>query len=136
VSSWALAHPERVSGIAGIYPVYDYTTYPGIEKAAPAYILNATELEARQDQLNPIRRAAELAKAKIPVFIIHGTDDKVVPLASNSAKLEEIYEASGAGDLIEVMKVEGQGHSFWPGFFNCQELVDFVIKKAIPESGK
>ena len=71
-----------------------------------------------------------------PVFIIHGTDDKVVPLASNSAKLEEIYEASGAGDLIEVMKVEGQGHSFWPGFFNCQELVDFVIKKAIPESGK
>lgn len=136
VSSWALAHPERVSGIAGIYPVYDYTTYPGLGKAAPAYSLNATELEARQDQLNPIRRAAELAKAKIPVFIIHGTDDKVVPLASNSAKLEEIYEASGAGDLIEVMKVEGQGHSFWPGFFNCQELVDFVIKKAIPESGK
>ena len=71
-----------------------------------------------------------LADAKIPVFIIHGTDDKVVPLAANSEALERIYEAKGAAKLIEVIKVEGQGHSFWPGFFNCQELVDFLVEKA------
>jgi arylsulfatase A-like enzyme/predicted esterase len=130
-SSWALAHPERVAGIAGIYPVYDFSTYPGLEKAAPAYGLTKPELEARQDEFNPIRRAANLAKAKIPVFIIHGTDDKVVPLAANSGKLEEIYEAEGAGDLIEVMKIEGQGHNFWPGFFQCQELLDFVTGRAL-----
>lgn len=132
VSSWALAHPDRVAGIAGIYPVYDYITYPGLDRAAPAYGLSKEALEAQQDTLNPIRRAETLAKAKIPVFIIHGTDDKVVPLAENSAKLEELYEAAGAGDLINVMKVEGQGHSFWPGFFNCRELVDFVIATADP----
>lgn len=130
-SSWALAHPERVAGIAGIYPVYDFSTYPGLEKAAPAYGLTKPELEARQDEFNPIRRAANLANAKIPVFIIHGTDDKVVPLAANSGKLEEIYEAEGAGDFIEVMKIEGQGHNFWPGFFQCQELVDFVTGRAL-----
>jgi len=129
-SSWAIAHPGRVAGIAGIYPVYDFTTYPGNAKAAPAYALTDAELEARQDELNPIRRAAELAKARIPVFIIHGIDDRVVPLAANSGRLEEIYEAEGGGDLIEVMKIEGQGHNFWPGFFQCQELVDFVIARS------
>ena len=129
-SSWALAHPDRVAGIAGIYPVYDFTTYPGLEKTAPAYALTKTELESRLDELNPIRRAAVLAEAKIPVFIIHGTDDQVVPLPQNSGKLEEIYETAGAGHLIEVMKIKGQGHNFWTGFFQCQELVDFVIARA------
>ncbi|MBP6602378.1 MAG: sulfatase-like hydrolase/transferase [Verrucomicrobiales bacterium] len=128
VSSWALAHPDRVAGIAGIYPVYDFTTYPGVIQAAPAYGLTPDELEQREPQLNPIRHMGELAKAKIPVFIIHGIDDKVVPLASNSAALEQIYQDLGAGDLIEVLKIEGQGHNFWPGFFHCKELVDFVIR--------
>ena len=130
VSSWAIAHPDRVSGIAGIYPVYDYVSYPGLERAAPAYGLSSSDLDAKQDELNPIRRAEILAKAKIPVFIIHGTDDKVVPLAANSAKLEDAYEAAGAGDLIEVMQIEGQGHNFWTGFFQCGELVEFVTRVA------
>ena len=50
-----------------------------------------------------------LAEAKIPVFIIHGSDDKVVPLAANSAALEKTYESKGVGDLIEVMKVDARG---------------------------
>jgi hypothetical protein len=25
---------------------------------------------------------------------------------------------------------KGQGHNMWPGFFQCQELVDFVIAHA------
>ncbi|MFT4556075.1 MAG: arylsulfatase A-like enzyme/pimeloyl-ACP methyl ester carboxylesterase [Planctomycetaceae bacterium] len=130
VSSWAIAHPDRVSGIGGIYPVYDFTTYPGVNRAAAAYGLSAEELLAQQDKLNPIKRASTLAKAKIPVFIIHGTDDKVVPLAANSAALEEVYADNDASDLIHVIKSEGQGHSFWPGFFTCQELVDFLIEKS------
>ncbi|MFT5325581.1 MAG: arylsulfatase A-like enzyme [Planctomycetaceae bacterium] len=130
VSSWAIAHPDRVSGIGGIYPVYDFTTYPGVNRAAAAYGLSAEELLAQQDKLNPIKRASTLAKAKIPVFIIHGTDDKVVPLAANSAALEKAYADNDASDLIHVIKSEGQGHSFWPGFFTCQELVDFLIEKS------
>jgi len=130
VSSWALEHPDRVAGIAGIYPVYDFTSYPTVKRAAAAYGMTADELSQRQDELNPIRRAKELAAAKVPVFIIHGKDDKVVPLDKNSAELERVYEANGAADLIEVIKVDGQGHNYWPGFFQCQELVDFVIERA------
>ena len=130
VSSWAIAHPDRVAGIGGIYPVYDFTTYPGANRAAAAYGLSADELLAQQDQLNPIKRATELAKAKISVFIIHGTDDKVVPIEANSEALEKAYAAAGEEKLIHVIKPEGQGHSFWPGFFSCRELVDFLIEKA------
>ena len=130
VSSWALAHPDRVAGIGGIYPVYDYTSYPGVDRAQTAYGLTAKELLEKQDQLNPVKRAAELALAKIPVFIIHGTDDKVVPIDRNSAALEQAYIKAGASELIHIIRSEGQGHSYWPGFFTCQELVDFLIKAA------
>ncbi|MEM7015627.1 MAG: alpha/beta hydrolase, partial [Verrucomicrobiota bacterium] len=111
---------------------YDYTTYPGVERAAAVYGLTPTELasDASQAKLNPAKRASELAEAKIPVFIIHGKIDKVVPIAENSEALEAAYEKAGAGDLFEIIKVEDQGHNFWPGFFNCQELVDFLIEEA------
>jgi len=130
VTSWALEHPDRVAAIGGIYPVYNFTSYPGTKKAAPAYGLTEQELIAQVDTLNPAKRVAELAQAKIPVFIIHGTNDKVVPLEKNSALLEAAYQANGAKDLIEILRIEGQGHNLWPGFFHCQELIDFLIAKA------
>ena len=129
VSSWALKHPDRVRAIAGIYPVYDYTTYPGVKRAASAYAISPEELTAQQASLNPVKRAHVLAKARIPVFIIHGTNDNVVPLAANTGALRDAYRSAAAGDLIEVIEAEGQGHSFWPGYFHCQELVDFVIER-------
>ncbi len=64
------------------------------------------------------------------MLISHGKDDQVVPLAENSAALEKVYQANDAGNLIEVIKIDGQGHNFWPGFFQCQELVDFLIENA------
>jgi arylsulfatase A-like enzyme len=130
VSSWAVQHPDRVAAIGGIYPVYDYTTYPGINRAASAYGISPDQLDAQQQELNPIKRSDKLAKARVPVLIIHGKDDRVVPLAENSATLEKTYRANDAGDLIKVIKIDGQGHNFWPGFFHCQELVDFLIEKA------
>lgn len=130
VSSWACDHPERFTGLAGIYPVFDFRTYPGIEKTAAAYELSSDELQKQLDNLNPIARAGAMAKAKLPVFIIHGDEDKVVPLKENSAALAEVYRQAGASDAIEVKVVAGQGHNFWEGFFRCQELVDFVIARA------
>lgn len=130
VSSWACDHPERFSGLAGIYPVYDFRTYPGLEKTAKAYQLSTDELQNKIDQLNPIARTGALAKAKLPIFIIHGDEDKVVPLQANSAALEKQYQSAGSSSAIEVRVIKGQGHNFWEGFFRCQELVDFVIKQA------
>ncbi len=130
VTSWAGANPDKVAGIAGIYPVFDFRTYPKLEKAAPAYGLSPAELEKRIKEFNPIEQAATLAKHKVPVFLIHGDVDVVVPLKENSAELQARYKAEGAGDLIELVVAKGQGHNFWEGFFRCEPLVEFAIRRA------
>ncbi len=129
-SSWATKHPEVVAGLAGIYPVFDFRTYPGLDKAAPAYELPADQLTARLAEFNPIERVDALAKAHVPVFIIHGDIDVVVPLEQNSAELARRYAAAGQSDAVQLVVVKGQGHNFWEGFFRCQELVDFAIGHA------
>jgi len=130
VTSWACDHPDQVAGIAGIYPVFDLRTYPGVAKAASAYGLKADELEAKLSENNPIERVGLLAKAKVPVFIIHGDDDKVVPLKQNSAELAARYEAAGAKDAVSLIVAKGQGHNYWEGFFRRPELIEFAIARA------
>jgi dipeptidyl aminopeptidase/acylaminoacyl peptidase len=134
VVSWAGARPDRVAGIAGIYPAFDLRTYPKLDKAAPAYELSAEQLKAQLSNYNPIEQAAKLAKARVPAYFIHGADDVVVPLKENSAEFASRYKAAGAGDLVTVNVIKGQGHNFWDGFFHSQELVDFAIAKAKPGS--
>lgn len=123
--SWAAANPDKVSGFAGIYPVCDLASYPGVAKAAGAYELKAEKLERRLKEFNPVDRLAGLAKAKVPLFAIHGDADKVVPLEANSGRAKERYtELGGAMTLIVP---PGQGHNMWSGFFRCRELLEFVI---------
>jgi alpha-beta hydrolase superfamily lysophospholipase len=129
-SSWSIANPDKVAGIAGIYPVFDLRTYPGLDTAAPAYGLSSDELRSSLANHNPIAGGDVLAKKRIPVSIIHGDVDTVVPLEENSATLAAIYKAAGASDVFELIVAEGQGHNFWEGFFRCQPLVDFVIRRA------
>jgi len=129
-SAWAIAHPDLTAGVGGIYPVYDWRTYPGLPKAAVAYGLTPQQLAAQAADLCPIERIVVAARAGVPFCIIHGDDDKVVPLEPNSAELKRRYEAAGKGDLVTLIIAPGQGHSFWEGFFHCQPLVDFLIARA------
>lgn len=76
-------------------------------------------------------RVEVLAKAKIPVCVIHGDVDTVVPLKENSQTLADVYKQADAGDKVQLIIAKGQGHNFWEGFFRCQELVDFTIERAI-----
>ncbi len=134
-SSWAIHNTDKVAGISGIYPVFDLRTYPGLQKAAPAYGLSPDELEQSLGTHNPIAQADKLASAKIPVYIIHGDVDHVVPLKENSATLANVYQEAGAADVLELAVPHGQGHNFWPGFFHFQNLVDFTIQRALEGAG-
>ena len=51
---WAVENPEKVRCVAGIYPVCDMSSYPGLARACGAYKLTAEELEKQLDQHNPI----------------------------------------------------------------------------------
>ncbi|MCU0720453.1 MAG: prolyl oligopeptidase family serine peptidase [Pirellula sp.] len=130
VSSWAIAYPEKVAGIIGIYPVYDFRTYPKLEAAAPAYGLSSQELDQRSKEFNPIERISALARAQIPVTIIHGDQDVLVPLEPNSAELKRVYKAEASEELVNLIVAPGQGHSFWEGFFREPRLVQFAIERA------
>lgn len=123
--SWAVEHPNSVAGIAGIYPVCDLTSYPGIERACGAYGMSAEQLASELSEQNPIERLEPLAKAKVPIFHIQGDADKVVPLQENSAELALRYRTWKGP--VEINVIEGQGHNMWRGWFECQELVDFLI---------
>ncbi len=135
-SSWAIRNTDKVAGISGIYPVFDLRTYPGLQKAAPAYGLSSDELEQSLRTHNPIAQADKLANARIPVYIIHGDVDHVVPLEENSATLAKIYQQAGAADVLDITVPHGQGHNFWPGFFHCQSLVEFTIQRALAGAGQ
>lgn len=126
--SWAAANPDKVGGFAGIYPVCDLASYPGVAKAAGAYEMKAEELERRVKEFTPVDRLAGLAKAKVPLFAIHGDVDKVVPLEANSGRVKERY--AELGGVMTLLVPKGQGHNMWPGFFQCKELVEFVIDHA------
>jgi pimeloyl-ACP methyl ester carboxylesterase len=126
--AWAAENADKVAGFAGIYPVCNIASYPGIAKAAGAYQMSAEQLQAHLTEHNPIDRLAALAKAGVPLFAIHGDVDKVVPLPLNSALVKERYTALGG--KMELIIPPGQGHNMWPGFFQCQELVDFVRANA------
>lgn len=64
----------------------------------------------------------------VPLFAIHGDVDTVVPLEANSEALRSNVEA--AGGRMELLVAAGQGHNMWEGFFQCEELVRFVIEHA------
>ncbi|MBA4190227.1 MAG: hypothetical protein C0467_19755 [Planctomycetaceae bacterium] len=126
--SWATANPDKVSAFAGIYPVCDIASYPGVAKAAGAFEMKPDELQAKLKEFNPVDRLAGLAKAKVPLFAIHGDIDKVVPLEANSARVKERYTALG-GTMTLIVPPQ-QGHNMWPGFFQSADLVAFVIAQA------
>jgi pimeloyl-ACP methyl ester carboxylesterase len=126
--SWAAANPDKVGGFAGIYPVCDLASYPGVAKASGAFEMKAEELQTKLKEFNPIDRLTGLAKAKVPLFAIHGDVDKVVPLEANSGRMKEQYSALGG--TMTLIVPPRQGHNMWPGFFRCPELVEFVIAHA------
>lgn len=127
--NWAVEHPESVGGIAGIYPVCNLASWPGLPKAAPAYGLTPDELKMELASHNPVDRLKPLAKAKVPLFHIHGDKDRVVPLEANTKLLIDRYRALGGPGEFELIK-DG-GHDMKRHWFESQSLTDFMIDKAL-----
>ena len=84
-----------------------------------------TDLESQLKAISPIY----LVKSDSPpLLLIHGDSDKTVPLEANSGEVARRYRQLG-GEM-QLIIPPGQGHNMWPGFFQSQELVDFVLRTA------
>lgn len=132
--NWAVEHADCVSCAAGIYPVCNLLSYPGLETACAAYRMTKEQLGARLADHNPVDRVKPLAEARVPVFHVHGDNDKTVPLEENSGKLAEVYRQHGGDMILKVVK--GGAHDMWEGWFRCGELVDFVIEQSRRAEGR
>jgi len=127
--NWAAEHADCVGGIAGIYTVGNLASWPGLQHAAPAYEMTADELKENLTKHNPVDRLAPLAKSKVPIFHLHGDNDKVVPLEANAGLLVERYKKLDGPATLEIIK--GGGHDMERHWFESQTLTDFVIEKAL-----
>ena len=125
---FAAEHPAAVRCLAGIYPVMDLRSYPGLAKAAGAYGIPPEELAASLREHNPIDNLRPLAGAGIPLLILHGDGDALVPLAANSAVAAQRYRALGGA--VTLVVVRGKGHEEVPEFFESSALLDFLLEQA------
>lgn len=132
--NWATAHSDEVAAVAGIYPVCDLASYPGIAKAAPSYGMTTEDLTTNLAEHNPIDRLKPLAAQKVPLFHLHGDVDRTVPLEANSMELAKRYRELGGPVKLDV--IEGHGHDMWEGWFQSEKLTDFIIEHAPGSTAK
>lgn len=129
--AWAVRHPDKVRAWVGIYPVCNLASWP-LERSEKQTLadfgLTRQVLEARLAEFNPVDNLAGLAANRVPLFVVHGDNDVVVPYDDNTRILKERYEAAGGPCTVKV--VAGEGHKETPSFFECRELVDFVLEQA------
>jgi predicted esterase len=131
--AWAFRNPDKVRAWVGIYPVCNLASWPLKNSKAQTladYAMTEEELVAKLGEFNPVDNLQGLLANKVPMFVVHGDSDVVVPYELNTGLLKERYAAGGG--QISVKVVPGEGHKVGPSFFECQELVDFVLKQAAP----
>jgi len=132
--AWAVRNPDKVRAFVGIYPVFNLASWPlKNSKAATLADFEMTEAELldKLSQLNPVDNLQGLLVTKVPMFVVHGDSDVVVPYDDNTGLLKQRYEAGGGPITVKI--IPGEGHMVSPSFFECHELVDFVLAAAKSE---
>ncbi len=126
--AWAFRYPDKVRAWVGIYPVCNLDSWPmqrSLVATLADYGMSKDELTSRLSDFNPIDNLQGLLVNQVPMFAVHGDSDVVVPYDLNTQLLKQRYQLGGG--QISVKLIPGEGHKVGPSFFNCQELVDFVL---------
>jgi len=137
IYNWAAANPEKVGCLCGDAPVCDFKSWPGGRGLGPGSPADwqallqcygfTNEAEALAYRGNPIDNLAPLAQAGIPIIHLVGDEDESVPVAENSAIVEERYRALGGH--ITVIHKPGVGHHPH-GLDDPTPIVEFVLQNA------
>ena len=109
--NWAIGNPGKVAGVYLDAPVLDIHSWPKPhspptwEKCMAAYGLTP---ETADNWKGPMENLKPLAEAKVPIMVVAGGADEVVPFVENSGILETRYRELG-GPLDIIVKA-GEGH--------------------------
>jgi pimeloyl-ACP methyl ester carboxylesterase len=111
--NFAATHPSRVAALYLDAPVLDIRSWPGNKRDSKewaecleAYGLSEESLAGFRG--NPLDRIVPVAKGGIPIIVVAGEADTVVPMAENTAILERRFRE--AGGTIEVIRKPGVDH--------------------------
>ena len=117
IVNWASANPGKVSAIYGDNPVCNFNSWPGgkngkfskgdWERCLRAYGLTADEAAGHPQPLSP-QTLQPLAKNKVPIALVLGLADKVVPVAENGEALATNYKKLGGP--VRVWRKPNLGH--------------------------
>ncbi len=111
-TNWAIANPEKVSGIYIDSPVLDIRSWPkpaGGKTWEHCMQAHGLTPETADSWKGPLDNLKPLADAKIPVLTVCGGADPVVPFVENSGILEKRYNELG-GPITVIVKLNGGHH--------------------------
>ncbi len=127
---WAFRNPACVERVAGICPATDFRSWPTLPNvvAFPTkgldYGLSLEELDRRAAEFNPIDNLARLAKAGVKILHIHGDEDQLVPMSTNSTELARRYRELGG--VAEIVTLQGLGHG-GRELYESEPLLKFLL---------
>ena len=102
---------DCVQAGVGWYGVYDFATMPGAIAGAENAYLDCVKPDCPADRVKAASPAAHVDAKDPPMLLIHGTDDKVVPVAQ-SQQLAATLKATRVPVTLDI--IPGVGHS-WIG---------------------
>jgi pimeloyl-ACP methyl ester carboxylesterase len=129
--SWAVKNPKKLKSFIGIYPVLNLRSWPikrSLSTTLADFGMDQDAFLESVDRHNPIHQLEGLAKAKVPLFILHGDSDQVVPLEENTQVVVEKYLKLGGEAKVKV--VRGKGHQVIDAFFKSKDLIQFIIQQS------
>ena len=132
---FAAKYPEHIAAIYLDAPVMNLLSCPGhigVTAARPAIAFEEFTLHTGMtlsDLINyrnhPIDRAPDLLRAGLPIIMVAGDSDGVVPYCENGQFLEDLYR--GGGGEIEVIIKKGCDHHPH-GLEDNTPIINFVEK--------
>ena len=130
--SWAVKNPTKVKAFAGIYPVLNLRSWPmtrSLSSTIADFEMDQDTFLKTVDLHNPIHQLEGLAQAAVPLFMVHGDSDRLVPLQENTEIVINRY--TKLGGEAEVKVVPGKGHQVGDDFFKSKELIEFIMQQSI-----
>ncbi|AZN42617.1 alpha/beta fold hydrolase [Paenibacillus albus] len=89
--------------------------------------LGLTESEMLSFRGHPMDKMGTLVERNIPVVLVYGDSDSIVPYEENGKLLADFYEKHGKSDIISVFGKEGCEHHPH-GLPDPKPIVDFILK--------
>lgn len=134
--NYAVQYPDKVAALYLDAPVLDIRSWPGgmgvgkgsgYEWGQCLECYGLTEESLKYFKGNPIDKIEQVSKASIPIIIVAGNNDSVVPFDENSAILARRYSESG--EKIKVIVKQGAEHHPH-SLEDPTPIVDFLLNES------